>query len=171
MSAVGPASISRRLLGGLVLVALLILCNVALFGWLIFRSLSAQELNRIMSQTRAEAEELADQLAGEVENGSEDLLSAIIRRQETQTYIDRVLSKREIVARVQIRDRNGTILFEASETSQEFGEPIDFPEGALPAEQTESFETETDPSFLRPGHGQYLLVVRLWIVELDLKCG
>ena len=81
-----------------------------------------------MSQTRAEAEELADQLAGEVEDGSEDLLSAIIRRQETQTYIDRVFSKREIVAKVQIRDRNGTILFEASETSQEFGEPIDFPE-------------------------------------------
>lgn len=149
MSTIEPTSISRRLLGGLVLVALLILCNMALFGWLIFRSLSAQELNRIMSQTRAEAEELAEQLASEVEDGSEDLLSAIIRRQETQTYIDRVLSKREIVAIVQIRDSDGTILFEAKETSQQFGEPIDFPEDAVPTVETRSLESETPYEVLR----------------------
>ena len=105
MSAAAPVSISRRLIVGLILVALLILFNLSLFGWLLFRSLSAQELSRIMSQTRAEAEELADELAGEVAGSSEDLLSAIIGRQETQTYIDRVLGKRETVETVRIYDR------------------------------------------------------------------
>jgi len=132
-------SISRRLIGVLVLVALLILCNMALFGWLIFRSLSEQELNRIMSQTRAEAEELAEQLAGEVEAGGDDLLSAIVRRQDTQTYIDRVLSKRETVATVRFYDSDGTMVFENIATTTEVGEPPDLPEDAVPFVETGSY--------------------------------
>ena len=106
-------SSSRRLLVGMIVVGVLTIGNLSLFGWLILRSLSERELTEIMSQTRAEAEELAGQLEGEVEKGGDDLLSAIVRRQETQTYIDEVLSKRETVATVRILDENGAILFES----------------------------------------------------------
>ncbi len=40
MARTGQGSLSRRLLAGVVLVGLLILLNLSLFGWLIFRSLS-----------------------------------------------------------------------------------------------------------------------------------
>ncbi len=147
-------SISRRLIGVLVLVALLILCNMALFGWLIFRSLSEQELNRIMSQTRAEAEELAEQLAGEVEAGGDDLLSAIVRRQDTQTYIDRVLSKRETVATVRFYDSDGTMLFENIATTTEVGEPPDLPEDAVPFVETTHFEDEAPYELFEVPYGE-----------------
>ena len=96
-----------------------------------------------MSQTRAEAEELADQIAGEVEEGGDDLLSAIVRRQDTQTYIDRVLSKREIVATVRFYDADGTLLFETTETTTEVGEPPILPPGAVPSVQTRRRDDET----------------------------
>jgi len=107
------ASLSRRLLYGTILVGILILCNLGLFGMLLFRSLSEKEIRRILLETRSEAEQIARELAGEVEReGGADLFTALVQEQETQTYIDRVLAKREIVATVRIFDRDGTLVFE-----------------------------------------------------------
>jgi signal transduction histidine kinase len=107
------SALSRRLLYGTILVGILILCNLAFFGVLLFRSLSEKEIRRILLETRSEAEEIARELAGEVEReGGADLFTALVQEQETQTYIDRVLAKREIVATVRIFDRDGTLVFE-----------------------------------------------------------
>ena len=43
------ARFSRRLLVGTVVVGVLILCNLGLFGMLLFRSLSEQELRRVLA--------------------------------------------------------------------------------------------------------------------------
>ncbi|HVR28730.1 MAG TPA: ATP-binding protein [Thermoanaerobaculia bacterium] len=114
------STLSRRLLYGTILVGILILCNLALFGMLLFRSLSEQEIRRILLETRSEAEQIAQELAGEIERGGDaDLFTALVQEQETQTYIDRVLAKREIVATVRIFDRDGTLVFENRRESSE----------------------------------------------------
>jgi signal transduction histidine kinase len=138
-------SLSRRLLAGTILVGVLILCNLALFGVLLFRSLSEEELRRVLLETRSEAEELAGQIAGEVEREGSDLFTALVQEQETRSYIDRVLAKREIVQAVKIYDREGTLVFE---TSREVAESADEPLsdlGNLPLEmRSASAETAYD---------------------------
>ncbi len=47
-----------------VFLGIFILMDLALFGWLIFRSLSQREVQRVLLETRQEAEGLAQQLAG-----------------------------------------------------------------------------------------------------------
>jgi signal transduction histidine kinase len=139
----GQGSLSRRLLAGVVLVGLLILLNLSWFGWLMFRSLSEQELSRIMSQTREEAEEVANEVAGEVDDGTPDLVSALVRRQETLTYIDQVLVMSDMVELVQFVDQDGTVLYETRRsTLTKLGESVDSPEGSVPRVETLNVETE-----------------------------
>ena len=102
MAETNDAALSRRLLYGTILVGILILCNLGLFGVLLFRSLSEKEISRLLLETRSEAEQIAQELAGEVERqGGGDLFTALVQEQETQTYIDRVLAKREIVESIE----------------------------------------------------------------------
>ena len=89
---------------------------------LLFRSLSEQELRRVLGETRIEAEGLALRLAGEAEREGADLFSAIVQEQETQTYIDRVLAQREIVETVRIFDSEGTLVFENRRETTESSE-------------------------------------------------
>jgi signal transduction histidine kinase len=117
------AALSRRLLYGTILVGIIILCNVGLFGMLLFRSLSEKEIRRILLETRSEAEQLAQDLAGEVEReGGGDLFTALVQEQETQTYIDRVLAQRRIVETVRIFDRDGKLVFENRRETSEAGD-------------------------------------------------
>ncbi len=133
---------SRRLLAGIVLVGLAIILNMALFGWLIYRALSRQELNRILAQTRVEAEELAARLEGEVDREGDDLFGAIVSQQETQTYIDRVLARRDIVATVRIYDRDGTKIFEnITEATESAEEPLTL--GEAPQVERRTFQNES----------------------------
>ena len=123
MAETTDATLSRRLLYGTILVGILILCNLGLFGVLLFRSLSAKEINRILLETRSEAEQIARELAGEVERqGGTDLFNALVQEQETQTYIDRVLAQRQIVETVRIFDRAGKLVFETTRERLESGE-------------------------------------------------
>jgi signal transduction histidine kinase len=112
MDASADSTFSRRLLVASVVFGLFVLCNIALFGWLIFRSLSQREIERVLLETRAEAETLAKQIARRAERHGEDLYTAIAVERETQTYIDSILRRREIVRRVEIRDKNGVLVFE-----------------------------------------------------------
>lgn len=157
------------MLGGIVLVGLLIVLNMALFGWLMYRALSRQELNRILTQTRAEAEELARTLEGEVDREGEDLFGAIVSQQETQTYIDRVLARRDIVATVRIYDRDGTKIFENITEATESGEePLTL--GEAPQVERRILESETAyPVVSVPvgAHGSF--VIGLSQVELQRR--
>lgn len=138
---------SRPMAIGAVLFGLLVLLDLSLFGWLIFRSLSQREINRIILETRAEAEELADQLAEEAEKYGDDLYTAVATNARTQEYIDQVLSRRELVEVVRVYDAQQRLVFEGARVETLSGEegargagdePI-----ALPPTVTEHFERDT----------------------------
>jgi signal transduction histidine kinase len=111
MKRVVPSSSSRKLLIASLVFGLFVLCDIALFGWLIFRSLSQREVERVLLETRSEAEKLAQQLARRAER-EKDLYTAVAVERETQTYIDQVLRQRKLVRQVEIRDRNGVLVYE-----------------------------------------------------------
>jgi signal transduction histidine kinase len=102
---------SRRLFILATVFGLFVLFDIALFGWLIERSLSQRELEKILLETRSEAEDLAQRIAGRAQEQGKDLYTAIALERETQTYIDSVLRQRDIVQTVEIRDRNGVLVF------------------------------------------------------------
>jgi signal transduction histidine kinase len=112
MERVAKSPISRRLLVASLVFGLFVLFDIALFGWLIFRSLSQREVERTLIETRAEAQKLADQIARRAEKEGRDLYTAVAVERETQTYIDQMLHQREIVRRVEIRDKNGMLVYE-----------------------------------------------------------
>lgn len=103
-------SLSRRLLLVVSLFGLFVLFDLALFGWLIFRSLSQREVNRVVLETRSEAEELARQIEAEA-GDSEDLYTAMSTVTDAQTYIDSVLIQKEMVQTVEVFDREGRLVF------------------------------------------------------------
>jgi signal transduction histidine kinase len=109
MSSTGSSS--RRLFVLATVFGLFVLFDIALFGWLIERSLSQRELEKILLETRSEAQDLADRIAGRAQEEGKDLYTAIALERETQTYIDSVLRQRDIVQTVEIRDRNGVLVF------------------------------------------------------------
>jgi signal transduction histidine kinase len=114
MAAAPNLALSRRLLIASVVFGLFVLFDIALFGWLIFRSLSQREIERVLLETRTEAESLAKQIARRAERQGKDLYTAVAVERETQTYIDSILRQREIVKSVEIRDKNGVLVFKSS---------------------------------------------------------
>ncbi|MFQ5527267.1 MAG: nitrogen regulation protein NR(II) [Thermoanaerobaculia bacterium] len=111
-----PKPSSRKLLYGSVLLGLFVLLDLALLGWFSFRSLSQREIEQVLLETRAEARSLADRLGERIEEeeGTKDLYTVVAVERELQTYIDDVLNKREIVANVEIRDREGKLVFRST---------------------------------------------------------
>ena len=108
-----PSVLSRRLLAASLVFGLFVLFDIALFSWLIFRSLSQREIDRVLLETRTDAENLARQIAGRAERQGKDLYTAVAVERETQTYIDSILRQRDIVRRVEIHDKNGLLVFES----------------------------------------------------------
>lgn len=88
-----------------------VLADLALFGWLIFRSLSEREVNRVVLEARTEAEELAERIAGRVEDTGRDLYTAMATAAETRSYINQVLVQRDIVETVEVFDSEGHLVF------------------------------------------------------------
>ena len=93
------------------IVGLFVVADLSLFGWLIFRSLSEREVTRIVLEARAEAEELAEGIAGRVEDTGRDLYTAMATASETRSYINRVLVQRDIVDTVEVRTTDGRLVF------------------------------------------------------------
>src|SRR3954464_4699873 len=120
MERVVSSTSSRKLLIASLVFGVFVLCDFALFGWLIFRSLSQREVERVLLETRSEAEKLAQQIARRAEPQKdpsraareEDRYTAVAVERETQTYIDQVLRQRDLVKRVEIRDKNGVLVYE-----------------------------------------------------------
>ena len=174
MAETTDAALSRRLLYGTILVGILILCNLGLFGVLLFRSLSEKEISRILLETRSEAEQIAQELAGEVERqGGTDLFNALVQEQETQTYIDRVLAQRQIVETVRIFDRSGKLVFENWRERLESGEEtpkIDL--AAPPAIETQMLHREIPYDVVEVPVGNVgLFVIGISSTELERRAG
>ena len=138
-------SSSRGLLVGVVALAVFLLFDVALFGWLIFRSLSEREISRIILETRQEAEEVAGQIAADAERYNQDLLMAVATNTEARTYIDSELAQREIIEMVHIYDRDQTLLYRSAQVIREGGEP----EPLLEAEEDELLPQVVTETFIR----------------------
>ncbi|MFY9824742.1 MAG: ATP-binding protein [Thermoanaerobaculia bacterium] len=103
---------SRRLLIASVVFGLFVLFDIALFGWLIFRSLSQREVERVLLETRTQAQTLAGQIAHRAASEGKDLYTAVAVEKETQTFIDQMLSQRDIVSTFEIHDKNGNLVFQ-----------------------------------------------------------
>jgi signal transduction histidine kinase len=123
MKRVAKSAFSRRLLVASLVFGLFVLFDISLFGWLIFRSLSQREVERTLLETRAEAEKLANQIARRADRDGKGLYTAVAVEQETQTYIDQMLHQREIVRRVEIRDKNGMLVYEGRANARVMAEP------------------------------------------------
>jgi signal transduction histidine kinase len=137
-------STSRALLVGLILLGVFVLVDIGLFGMLIFRSLSQREINRIIFETREEAEQLAGEILAEAEKWNQDLFTAVATNSEYTTYLDKQLAKREIVQMVRILDRDQVVVFESTNVHT-FGEdpPQPDPSGPMPQVLTEQVSRET----------------------------
>lgn len=111
-----PNRTSRKLVFGSILLSLFVMLDLGLLGWLIFRSLSAREIQQVLLDTEAEARGLAERLGERIEEaqGDKDLYTVVAIERELQTYIDDVLNKREIVQSVEIRDREGKLVFRSN---------------------------------------------------------
>ena len=101
---------SRRFWVLAALFGLFVFCDIALFAWLIFRSLSQRELDRVLLETRQEARDLAGQIERGAERSGGDLFTAVSLEQETLTYIDSVLRQRQIVQTLEVTDRDGILV-------------------------------------------------------------
>jgi signal transduction histidine kinase len=119
---VEPIPTSRKLVFGSVVLGLFVLLDLGLLGWLIFRSLSEREIQQVLLETEAEARGLAERLGERIEEeqGDKDLYTVVAVERELQTYIDDVLNKREIVQTVEIRDREGKLVFRSNTEAKKF---------------------------------------------------
>lgn len=111
MSLARSPSTSRRLLLGLLVFAVFLIFDIALFGWLIFRSLSEREVEKILIETEGEMQTLAAKIAERVHEEGTDLYTAVAVETETLTYIDSMLQEQEIVTTIEIRSSNGMLVW------------------------------------------------------------
>jgi len=91
-------------------VGVFLVADLGAFGFWVFHSLSQRELDRVLSEARQEAHELAKRLEQSAARTGGDLFTAVALAQETQTYIDSVLRQRPIVRTVEITDSNGVLV-------------------------------------------------------------
>ena len=107
------ATFSRRVVIGAAFFALFVVFDIGLFSYLILNSLSQRELELVLLETRHAAEPIAQNLNAEAERrGDKDLFVVMSTATETQTYIDSVMAKRELVKSVEIRDRQGQVVYQ-----------------------------------------------------------
>ena len=99
-----------------ILFGVFVLLDIALFGWLIWKSLSQREIEKILLETQEEAALLARQLETQADKlGQEDLFVVVSIAEETKKYLGSVLVQRDIVQSIKIQDREGTVVYEAGE--------------------------------------------------------
>ncbi len=127
----GASTFSRQLLIASIVFGVFIVFDILLFGWLIFRSLSQREIDRVLLATKADARGLAERIASGADEspGMEgDLYVVMAREKEIQRYIDDELAQREEVQQVTIFDKDGTVVYRASSTRRPTGgEPLSSP--------------------------------------------
>ena len=111
MSLARSSATSRRLLLLLVVFGLFLVFDIALFGWLIFRSLSEREVEKILLETQGNMRMLAEKIAGRAHEQGSDLYTAVATETETLTFIDSLLQEREFVTNVEILDKEGRLVW------------------------------------------------------------
>jgi signal transduction histidine kinase len=113
----GASIFSRRLLIASIVFGVFVLCDILLFGFLIFRSLSQREIERVLLETRAEAKDLANRIAERAGAQQEDLYFLLAYQREVLRYIDSDLARRDLVETVEIYDQDGKLIFRQTSSS------------------------------------------------------
>ncbi len=114
-----PVLTTRRLVIASVTFGLFVLFDLFLFGWLILKSLSQREIEKVLLETRQEAEPLAEALRAQATEHGGDIFVVVSVATETQTYIDEVLNQRDLVRKIEIHDRDGNLAFGPYESREE----------------------------------------------------
>jgi signal transduction histidine kinase len=164
----------RRLLLALVVFGAVVLLDLVLFGWLIFRSLSQREIERVLLETREEAEDIAGRIEARAERQGVDLYTVMAVERETRTYIDEVLRQRGVVSTVEVYDDANALVYQArAELVEPIGAgrvlPLDrreFP-GELGAVRTEE-DVRTDEYQVEEPIGEFG-TLRIGISQRDLQ--
>ncbi len=138
-----PLSTSRRLVIAAVVFALFIVFDIALFGWLIFNSLSQREVEKVLLRTRAEAEPLARALEEQAQRLDQDLYVTVSVVAKT-TYIESFPTQREMIRRLEIRALDGSLIYQEENTQDA---PLD-DSGVEVAPGGDSLEMAIEPSEL-----------------------
>ena len=155
------------------------LCDVALVGWLIFRTLSQREVDRVLLEAQSEARELAQRIADRPELAEEDLYLIITYQSDIQRYIDDELAERELVESVRVFDKSGSLVFQSREAKPGLdegsgGTRITLPEElpGLPPDLSESDYEVREPigdlGWLRIGISPRQLAERTAVLRQDL---
>ncbi|RMH18555.1 MAG: GHKL domain-containing protein [Acidobacteria bacterium] len=122
---------ARRLLIGLIVFGLFVVFDIALFGYLIFDTLSQRELEKVFLETREDAAPVVRELEKQAEIHGQDLW-VVMSVQVTQRYMASMLREHEIVRKVEVRDAQGVVVSQVSTESVPVGgeEPEDVPQVA-----------------------------------------
>jgi signal transduction histidine kinase len=132
---------NRRLAIAGTVFALFVVFDIGLFGWLILESLSQREIEKVLLETREEAEPLARELATQAAQHDGDLFVVLSIAQETRSYLEDMLTKRDIVQKIEIRDHNGTVVYGPVYSHEEV--PLEIP--AIPRMKTGEGKGERTP--------------------------
>jgi signal transduction histidine kinase len=140
MARQSASALSRRLTVASIVFGLFVLCDILLFGWLMFRSLSQREVERVLLETRAEARDLARRIASwaeETGQQTDDLLIVMANQREVERYIDAELVRREVFEEVGVYDQEGTLIYRKTSTGPpslaQPSPPAEVPPPRLPA--------------------------------------
>lgn len=101
----------RRLLTALVIFGVVVVLDLLLFGWLIFRSLSQREIERVLLETREEAVDVAGRIEDRAAQQGDDLYKVITVEREVRTYIESELVERGMVSEVSVFDSSGALVY------------------------------------------------------------
>ena len=107
---------SRRLFIAAIIFAIFVVFDIFLFGWLIFNSLSQREVEKVLLKTRAEAEPLARMLEERARSLDQDLYVTLSVVQEKTTFIESFPTQREMIRRFEIREADGTVVYQEEST-------------------------------------------------------
>ena len=114
MAKISASTFQRRLLWVSIIFGLFVVFDIALFGWLILRSLSQREVDQLLLATRQEASELARHLASAAEKGDQDLYFVVAAERETRTFLDAVPLQRDIVETIEVTNKDGILVYRKS---------------------------------------------------------
>lgn len=136
----------RRLLTALMIFGVVVILDLVLFGWLIFRSLSQREIERVLLETQREAAEVAGRIEDRAAQQGDDLYKVITVEREVRTYIESDLVERGMVNEVSVYDSEGALVFKAQ---QDVRRPVGGEEGEEDRTDLELEEIPTAGAGLR----------------------
>ncbi|MCB1032242.1 MAG: hypothetical protein KDD47_00215, partial [Acidobacteria bacterium] len=103
--------VRRWLLIASVIFGLFVVFQLGLFSWMIFRTLSQREVDRILLATRRDASALAQELAATAETSDRDLFTAVAVSRKTSTFVGSMLLQQDIVEELEVTDSDGIVVF------------------------------------------------------------